>query len=51
MLEKLLSLFAFVLLCVFLGFLIWHVPRLDLTLVLAFTVLLTGYDLFFHKPR
>ena len=50
-LEKLLSIAAFVLLCVFLSFLIRYVPRLDLGLVLAVTVLLAGYDLFIHKAR
>ncbi|MEN3791319.1 hypothetical protein [Fulvimarina sp. MAC3] len=51
MLEKILSLIAFVIFCAFLGVLIWKVPRIDLALVLGFTVLLTAYDLFVHKPR
>ncbi|MER0238091.1 hypothetical protein [Fulvimarina sp. MAC8] len=51
MLEKLLSLIAFVILCVFLGILIWNVPRIDLAVVLGFTIVLTAYDLFVHKPH
>lgn len=49
-LERLMSVAAFAVLCGFLGILIAYVPRLDLGLVLAATVVLCGYDLFIHRP-
>lgn len=42
---------AFLILCAFLGILLWFVPRLDLALVIGATLLLTGYDLFVHERR
>ncbi|WP_202913237.1 hypothetical protein [Acuticoccus sediminis] len=50
MLERTLSVVAFAVLCGFLFILIWFVPRLDLGLVLAVTVLLCGYDILIHRP-
>ncbi|WP_085931385.1 hypothetical protein [Aurantimonas manganoxydans] len=49
-LERKLSLVAYAILCAFLLILITHVPTPDLGLVLLATVLLAGYDLFFHDP-
>ena len=42
---------AFLILCAFLGILLWFVPRLDLAMVIGATLLLTGFDLFVHKNR
>ena len=42
---------AFLVLCGFLGILLWFVPRLDLALVIGAMLLLTGYDLFVHENR
>lgn len=47
--ERLMSVAAFALFVVFLGVLIVYVPRVDLGVVLLVTILLCGYDLFFHK--
>lgn len=47
--ERLMSVAAFALFVVFLGVLIVYVPRADLGVVLLVTILLCGYDLFFHK--
>lgn len=43
--DKLTAIFAFAVLLGFLGILLWHVPRLDLSLVVGLTVLLAGWDL------
>ncbi|MDP2083583.1 MAG: hypothetical protein Q8K20_00165 [Gemmobacter sp.] len=43
--DKLVAIFAFVVFLVFVGILIWHVPRLDLMAVVGLTVVLTGWDL------
>ena len=43
--NQLMALFAFALLCAFLGILVWHVPRLDLAAVVGTTVLFVAYDL------
>lgn len=48
-LERVLSVLAFVALCVFLLVLVTKVATLDLTIVVIVTVLLCGYDLFFHR--
>lgn len=40
-----LALFAFAVLVAFLAVLVVHVPRLDLTAVIAITVALAGWDL------
>ena len=42
--DKLLALFAFAVFTVFLGILIFEVPRLDLGAVVVFTFLLAAYD-------
>lgn len=44
-----LKLLAFAALVVFLGVLLWHVPRLDLGAVVGATVLLVAWD--FFAPR
>lgn len=45
MLERLLGLFAFAILTVFVGILAWKVATIDLFVVVAVTLLLAGYDL------
>lgn len=50
-LERVLSILAFAILCGFLVILVQRVPRLDLGLVIVATLLLCGYDLFFHRPN
>ena len=47
--ERLLSVLAFAIFCVFLLVLVTKVATLDLTMVVLATVLLCGYDLFFHR--
>ncbi|MDX1820335.1 MAG: hypothetical protein R3197_05500 [Paracoccaceae bacterium] len=50
--NKLMAIFAFLVLVAFLGILVIHVPRLDLTLVIGFTVLLAAWDLYTtHRAR
>jgi hypothetical protein len=49
--DRLLALFGFLVLCGFLGILVWEVPRLDLTILTVVTVGLAGYDLFFYHGR
>ena len=46
MVEKVLYMFAFALLLGFLAILFFKVPRIDLGLVIAVTLLLAGRDLF-----
>ena len=50
-LERGLAVLAFVILCVFLAILMIRVPRLDLGVVIVATLLLCGYDLFFHRTN
>ncbi len=50
--NKLMGLFAFLVLVAFLSILLIHVPRLDLFIVISFTVLLAGWDLYTtHRAR
>ncbi len=50
--NRILAIFAFLVLVGFLGILIFHVPRLDLGAVIALTVLLAFWDLFTtHRSR
>jgi hypothetical protein len=50
--NKLMAIFAFLVLVGFLAILVIHVPRLDLTAVIALTVLLAAWDLYTtHRPR
>ena len=51
MTNTIMAALAFLLLATFLGILAWWVPRLDLGLVIAVTLLLTFYDFFFHERR
>ncbi len=45
MTNRLMALVAYVILCCFLGILIWHVNRWDLGIVVVATALFAGYDL------
>ena len=45
MINRPLVIIAFLFLCVFLGILLWKVPRLDLGAVILFTLVLAGYDI------
>lgn len=47
--ERILTIFAFIILCGFLGVLIYKLPRLDLGAVVALTLVMAFYDLFVHK--
>jgi len=50
--NKLMAVFAFLVLVAFLGILVMHVPRVDLTVVIGVTVLLAAWDLYTtHKSR
>ena len=44
-----LALLSFLALAGFLGILLWGVPRLDLGLVIALTLVLAGIDFFVHR--
>jgi hypothetical protein len=44
-LDRILAIFAYLVLLAFLAILIWHVPRMDLIGVIGLTVLLAGWDL------
>ncbi|MCU0790521.1 MAG: hypothetical protein MUE79_05640 [Nitratireductor sp.] len=47
--EKALQALAFLLLCAFLGILLFKLPRLDLIALVTLTLALAFYDLFFFK--
>ena len=47
--ERILTIIAFIILCAFLGVLIFKLPRLDLGIVVGVTLLMAFYDLFIHK--
>lgn len=50
--NKLLAIFAFLVLAAFLSVLVVHVPRVDLTAVILLTLLLAGWDLYTtHKKN
>ncbi len=44
MTDKIMALAAFVVLAIFLGILVWFVPRIDLGAVVAVTLFLVAYD-------
>lgn len=48
MIERILTIAAFLTLVGFLGVLLYKVPRIDLGVVLVFTILMAFYDLFIH---
>lgn len=43
--DKLAAVFAYAVFVAFVGILLWHVPRWDLTAVIGLTVVLAGWDL------
>ncbi|MFN3663794.1 hypothetical protein [Yoonia sp.] len=49
MLDRLLALFAFVMLCLFVGVLVFKLKRLDILIVAAITLLLAGWDMLGRK--
>jgi hypothetical protein len=49
MTDRIIALFAFVVLGAFLAILIIKVPRVDLILLVAVTLLLAGYDVLFYR--
>ncbi|MCJ8520357.1 hypothetical protein ABID21_003440 [Pseudorhizobium tarimense] len=49
--DRALALCGFLVLCGFLGILLWKVPRIDLLIVIGVTVAFAGYDLFFYHRR
>ena len=48
--NLILKLTAFLVLVVFLGVLVWKVPRVDLGAVIAITILLAARDFFWNPP-
>ncbi len=46
--ERILTIIAFLVLCGFLGVLVYKLPRLDLIVVIGVTALMAFYDLFIH---
>jgi hypothetical protein len=50
MMARVIYVFAFLILAGFIGVLVVEVPRLDLGLVAAITLLMVVYD-FFHTPK
>ena len=51
MTDRPMRVFAFAALAIFLGILVYRVPRLDLGAVVLVTLLFAGYDLFSpHRP-
>jgi hypothetical protein len=51
MTDRLLAILAFALLALFLGVLIWYVPKLDLGVVCLATLALVAYDFFLSGGR
>lgn len=51
MLDRTLAFAALLILCGFLGILLWKVPRLDLGIVILATFVLVAYDFFVHSRR
>lgn len=49
MTERLMTFLAFLIFLGFLAILVWRVPQLDIGGVVLLTVVLAGYDLFFHR--
>lgn len=49
-LERLLMIVSFASMVLFLGIIVYNVPRIDLAVVVLVSLALTGWDLFFHKP-
>lgn len=49
MLDRVLALFAFVMLCAFVGVLVFKLQRLDLYVIAAITLLLAGWDMLGRK--
>ena len=49
--DRLFALMGFLVLCCFLGVLLWKVPRIDLLVIIGITVVFAGYDLFFYHRR
>jgi hypothetical protein len=52
MINKIMAVLAFAVLVGFLSILLIHVPRLDLAVVIGFTILLAAWDLYStHRSR
>ncbi|MDP2696535.1 hypothetical protein [Thalassospira sp.] len=51
MTNRIMALFALIMLLGFLGILVWHVPRWDLGIVIAITMALAGYDFLLGARR
>ena len=51
MLDRLLAVLGFSVFCGFLAILVWKVPRADLIVLVAITIAMAGYDLFFYHGR
>jgi hypothetical protein len=51
MTDRLMALFAFLVLAGFLGILVWYVPRVDLGAFVVITLLFVAYDFFGDRDR
>jgi hypothetical protein len=49
MIERILTMAAFLTLVCFLGVLVYKVPRVDLGVVIGLTIVMAFYDLFIHR--
>lgn len=49
MLDRVLAIFAFIMLCAFLGILVFELQRLDIAVVAAITLALAGWDVLSRK--
>lgn len=49
MFDRILALFAFVVLCTFVGILVFELQRLDIAAISAVTLALAGWDLLRHR--
>ncbi len=51
MLERGINILAFVILCIFLGIFAYKVPRVDLGVAIAITLVMAFYDLFIYRRK
>lgn len=49
--NTILAAFAFAVIAIFLGILLWRVPRIDLGIVIGITAAMAFYDFFFYRMR
>ncbi|WP_322895870.1 MULTISPECIES: hypothetical protein [unclassified Yoonia] len=49
MLDRVLAIFAYIVLCLFVGVLVFKLQRLDISIVAAIAILLAGWDMLGRK--